>query len=491
MAAFIDRLGPRDLMLLARPLDSLVALRMTRDREAVKRMVAQFEGRKGRYEARTAFERSLIAGNASRNEAVRAQIVTSALNALATHLGSLNGGRKALLFVSEGFPRVQRRRGEGPLPTIDAVIRSADRANVAIYPIDPSNADREMPNADREMPNADREMLAALATETDGHVIRASPDLAPALEPIIRDTSAYYMLTLPAAADGRFHPLSVRVRKPGVRLRAPKGYWAATADDLFRARLSARSAAPPAPPELPRRTSPLIRPWFGLSPGADGSTRVSFVWEAASRVPGDRSRSGAPARIVLKALAADGTTLYEGTARAVTPGMTTLGVADTPAQLVFAAPPGRLRVQMLIEDVGSHVLDTDVRDVPVAAFSPAARVALGTARVMRARTAREYRALLEDADAVPTPAREFSRVERLLIRLPAYAAADRPAVSARLSSAIGGAMRDLAVTAAKPSDWYQIDLPLAGLATGAYTVEITAASDGASSKESVAFRVIP
>jgi VWFA-related protein len=483
VTTLLDRLGPRDLILLAKPLDSLVTLRMTRDRDAARRAVAAFEGRKGNFEARSAFERSLVAGSAARNQAVRAQVVTSALNALAMHLGSLNAGRKALVFVSEGFSRVQRRRGEGPLPTFDAVVRAANRANVAIYSLDP-RVDGPGPGE----PAEDREMLAALASETSGRMAAASDSAA--MDLIVRETSAYYLLTLASPADGKFHPIDVRVRKPGLHLRARNGFWAPAADDLLRARLTTGAVRPP--PELPRRASPLIRPWFGVSRATDGSTRVSFVWEPTGRVPGDRSRAIAPSRIVLKASTADGTTVYEGAARASLPGMPAQGGAATPAQLVFSAPPGRLRVQMSIEDIGSRVLDTDVRDVAVRAFDgPNARVALGTPRIMRARTAREYRTLVDDPDAVPTPSRVFSRMERLLIRLPAYASADRPAVSARLLSAIGGAMRELTVSPATAPDVYQMDVPLSGLATGEYSIELVAASGDATAKELVAFRVTP
>ena len=45
---------------------------------------------------------------------------------------------------------------------------------------------------------------------------------------------------------------------------------------------------------------------------------------------------------------------------------------------------------------------------------------LGTPAVLRARTAREFQQLRTDADAVPIAAREFSRIEHLLIRVPAY-----------------------------------------------------------------------
>jgi hypothetical protein len=111
--------------------------------------------------------------------------------------------------------------------------------------------------------------------------------------------------------------------------------------------------------------------------------------------------------------------------------------------------------------------------------------------VLRSRTARDHRALETNLDAVPVASREFSRIERLLIRAPVYAAGGQPQMSARLLSGLGGAMRDLAVAPTSSADLYQIDLPLAGLAAGEYAVEIVAAGDGATAGETVAFKVTP
>src|SRR4029453_5789144 len=115
---------------------------------------------------------------------------------------------------------------------------------------------------------------------------------------------------------------------------ARKGYWAPSADDVLRAALLARANEPKPPPEPPRHISPLIRPWFGLARGAAGTTQVSFVWEPASRVPGDRSRPLAPAKITLKALRSDGTAVYEGVVRAASAGAP-LGPDDDPVKAVF------------------------------------------------------------------------------------------------------------------------------------------------------------
>src|SRR5262245_37242830 len=78
---FLDALGPRDMFVVVRPLDSLLNLRLTRDREAGRRAIEGFEGRKDDLEPRTPFEKNFIGGDPARVVSVRSQIVLSALNA--------------------------------------------------------------------------------------------------------------------------------------------------------------------------------------------------------------------------------------------------------------------------------------------------------------------------------------------------------------------------------------------------------------------------
>jgi hypothetical protein len=156
----------------------------------------------------------------------------------------------------------------------------------------------------------------------------------------------------------------------------------------------------------------------------------------------------------------------------------------------FQSPAGRLLVQMAIEDATARVVDRDVRDLVVGGFP--GPVTIGTSEVFRARNAREYNVLASDPDAAPVASRQFSRTERLLIRVPVFSTGGAPVVSARLVSGFGGAMRDLAVSpVASRATEYQIDLPLAALAVGAYTVELSARTPDGEAKESLSFRVTP
>jgi hypothetical protein len=123
-----------------KPLDSLFAIRLTRDRDAVRRSIESFEGRKGDYEPRNAYERDYIAGTPARIDLTRSQVALSAINALAIHLGSLTDRRKTLIVATDTVGRAEGRRGLEYLPTLDTIIRSANRSNVSVYPFDPGDA---------------------------------------------------------------------------------------------------------------------------------------------------------------------------------------------------------------------------------------------------------------------------------------------------------------------------------------------------------------
>jgi hypothetical protein len=85
----------------------------------------------------------------------------------------------------------------------------------------------------------------------------------------------------------------------------------------------------------------------------------------------------------------------------------------------------------------------------------------------------------------------FRRTERLLIRVPVYAADQSAVLKASLASKPGTSMRELPVTQSSRPDVYEVDLPLAGLAAGDYVVEFTAKSPFGSANDVIAFRVTP
>jgi hypothetical protein len=252
------------------------------------------------------------------------------------------------------------------------------------------------------------------------------------------------------------------------------------------AELLARGAGPPVIRlEPPSRISPLIRPWFGLSLGSGGKTRVTFVWEPSVAVPGDRVRTTA-ARLELTALGADDAVIFQGPILPTGPGMVEASGSE-PSRAVFDAAPGAVRLRMKIQDAARQEVDSDVREIRVRDLR--GTVAIGTPEFLRARNAREFRTLDNDPEAVPVSSRQFSRTERLLVRFSAYAPdGQQPSVSARLLNRMGQPMRTLEVRPAADGE-HEIDLMLASLAMGDYQLELAATSPAGKTTELLAFRV--
>jgi VWFA-related protein len=481
---FIEhQLGPADLALVVKPLDSLPNLRMTRDRDALRAAIAGFEGRKGDYTPRTSFERDYIPPDPRRIDAVRTQIALSALSAIAAHIGPLNDGRKTILVVSEGFGTLPRRRGDLPLPSIDGVVRAANRSHASIYAIDPAATAPGATVADEDS----AALLRTLATGTDGRAMLTAADVGAGLQRMVSDASGYYLIAFEPsrqAETGRYHPIDVRVRRAGVALRTRSGYWEPPPDAAAVLRRAETA------PRLPAtHASPLIRPWFGMTRADDGRTRVQFAWEPAPRVPGDRSRAAAPARAILSVRREDGTLVYE---QPVAPRRGDDGDAadDGVARIAaFDLDPGRVAIEIRIEDEDAKVLDTDIRELTVGALDN--RLSLGTVQVFRARSARELREIAAATDRAPAVTRQFTRAEVLLIRVPVYAPNGEAELTATLQSALGGQMREIPVTAGASPEIRTIELPLAGLAAGDYRLALLATAGSASTSDTLAFRVIP
>jgi hypothetical protein len=86
--------------------------------------------------------------------------------------------------------------------------------------------------------------------------------------------------------------------------------------------------------------------------------------------------------------------------------------------------------------------------------------------------------------------REFSRTDRLLIRVPVYGPGNAaPALAVHLLNRAGQPMTEIPAASDAPGV-QQIELSLAGLAPGEYIIQIKAVSTGADATQLVGFRVV-
>ena len=348
-----------------------------------------------------------------------------------------------------------------------------------------------------------------LASNTDGRAIVNRNDLETGLKQVIRDSSAYYLIgynSTRSQADGKFHEIKVRLKRSGLQVRARKGYWALTAEDLKRA---SAPPPPPVPPAVDKALSSiaappsarLIRSWVGMTRGENGKTRVSFVWEPLPPVAG-MSRFQ-PSQVTLSATGANSQVYFRGRVPKDEPtiisdrpvdGQGNLGapvaLPRAPSRVDFDVAPGPVELRIAVLGRGTDVVDTEIREVKAPDFT-APQVQVSTPAVFRAGNAREFQAMRSNAAAVPTADREFRRTDRLLLRFNVFGPGDsKPAVTARILNRLGGAMSPLTVQPSADGSTYEIDLPLAGLVSGEYLVEVTAKGADSDATEIVPLRIV-
>ncbi len=533
-----NQLAPADMIAIMYPLTPITDLRFSRDRASAVSAIEKFLGRKFDYTPRNMFEEQYANYPASVVERIRNEITMGALKGAALRMAALREGRKSIIFVSEGFTAMLPTQLQDPvasqpgmgnpykrnpgapqandsqnlfaradlLSDMQEVFSILNRQNTSIYAVDPRGLAAFEYDINEGVGiqqdaiglRASLDTLQELAANTDGRAIINRNDLAVGMKQIIRDSSGYYLLgynSTQAPTDGKFHPIKVNVRRKGVDVRARKGYWAYSMEDVARANREA--SKPEAPSAVSTALTELAAPardraarfWIGTARGENGKTRLTFLWEPPVAVPGQRADEPA-ARVALTAISPDGRPVFRGRVPEAPADAPAVGATVVPgASTTFDVQPGPLELKMVVEGARGQVIDSVGRELTVPDYNTV-EVSFGTPRVYRVRSVPELQALRGKPDAVPTADRAFSRTERLFIRLDAYAPGGAaPAMTARLLNRAGQSMSDLPVqTPAGRSA--EIDLALSALAAGEYLIELNAKTASGTAQELIAFRVV-
>ena len=157
------------------------------------------------------------------------------------------------------------------------MFEAASRANVAIYSVDPRGVASEMDTliqttgmpevsqigiesvtmAAREELRRQIGTLRTFAEATGGLALVGTNDFDSGFRRLVQDNSAYYILGYNADVkrDGKFHDITVRVKRPGVQVRARRGYYASK---------DSKPAAAPADPTILLLNSPMPVGGLGL-----------------------------------------------------------------------------------------------------------------------------------------------------------------------------------------------------------------------------------
>ncbi|MEO7192317.1 MAG: VWA domain-containing protein [Vicinamibacterales bacterium] len=530
LAQFVVQLSPHDLVAVVTPLSIMAGLTFSRSHISTASAIRDFEGRKYDYTPRNAIEQRQELQSPEAQEQFRNDLVSAALRNLCEQLGSMRDGRKTILYVSEGMtgsiPAGVRTKGtlvpgrpggSAPLPNQDSreffdsssllnqmqqVFTAANRNNVAIYTIDPRGlgnfeygVEEDVTSAaDRRILNEAVDFMRVLASETDGRAIVNRNDPMPALKQMVTDGSTYYLLSYTsslAPRDGKFHEIQVRVKRPNVEVRARKGYWAYTADDVARASAPPRASAPEevttALDELSTIAdggrARLVNTWVGAARSASEKTAITFVWEAATTTPGNPADTVERVSVIANAIT--GEELFHGSV----PRETALGRSG--GQVTFDAPAGTVRIRLTPEDARGTRLDSDEATITVPDLTGTGPQ-ITTPFVYRGRTARDLQQVRAGGTAVPVVRRVFSRTERLLVRFGVYGpGGTTPAVTLRLLNQGGTVMASLPppTAVANAAATLETEVSLASFPPGDYLLEITADSAGETAKQLVAIRV--
>lgn len=183
----------------------------------------------------------------SMERAHKARSTLSTLKGVAEFMEGIRGRRKAVVFFSEGIDYDMSNPFKNQFASdvreeMKTAIAGATRANVSFYAVDPRGlsgfedaieiqgvpADNSLGvHTMQDEVRIAQDSLRSLAEETGGFAALHRNDYRETYAKIVADNSSYYVLgyySNDSRRDGRFRPVTVRMRKPGLQVRARKGY---------------------------------------------------------------------------------------------------------------------------------------------------------------------------------------------------------------------------------------------------------------------------
>jgi VWFA-related protein len=366
------------------------------------------------------------------------------------------------------------------------IIQEANRSNTSFYPVDPRGLvvfDESIVPAspvssiipppplplqeENARLRARADGLRQLAEGTDGAAVLNTNNIERMLRRVVDDLSSYYLLGYYSTGklDGKFHSISVRVRRPGVTVRARRGYQALNERELARAivpgpptrsgtaaETAVAAAATSAVAKIVNaaRDLPLrVYVTAGWRAGSDGTKTAAFwtVGEVADRIP------GADLDAVLLNSAGDVVSSAKGR---IVPGTTSVLLSIVPDS---AVTPGEYTMRVKSQTPSG----SETMSIPV--VLPQAPQSSGGLFLRRGPTTGNK--------DVPTADVRFRRSERVRVEVPSTA----DVTSARLLDRTGKPMPVIPVSTSTRTDadgtrWSTAELLLAPLAPGDYIVEV-------------------
>lgn len=470
--------------------------------------------------------------NASFNELQRytnARNSLRTLKNLADYMAGMRGRRKAVVYFSEGINYdvtnpIANSHATDVQREIRDLVAAATRANVNIYSVDPRGVTSGMDDAieigsfptDNSISTSDlanelrleQDSLRVVADETGGFAVLNQNDFRGGFSRILEDNSSYYVLGYYPTndkRDGRFRNVQVKLLKPGLRVRARRGYVAPVPAKKEK----------PAKGSPEERTSPELRdaldspvPISGLTisayaapfKGAGGNDAIAMSIEVDgpamkfTQSPDGLFRND----LEVTLFAADGSGKVKDGARDV------INVAlkpqrremPTPFRVIrrIQVPPGKYQLRIGARESGGGKVGTVLYDLDAPDFSKGtlsmSGIAVSSEAGSRIPTASPDPSVNEFKDVLPAPpsaSRDFPREDTLSVFAEVYdnvgKTPHRVEITAEILSDEGKVVQKTSdqrkseeLQGATGGYGYTTKIPLAQFAPGRYVLRVTATS---------------
>lgn len=385
--------------------------------------------------------------------AYRARLAMATIRRLSEFMAGVRGRRKAMLLIGEGIDydihEVMGPSGataSAVLMDTHEAIAAATRGNVIIYAIDPRGlvtgaedlieTASTFPEQGAGLQSVQNELrlsqdgLRVLASSTGGFAAVNQNDFERAFDRIVAENSTYYVLGYYSTndrRDGRFRRIEVRVKRPGLRVRARSGYFEPRG----------RRPSPPAPAgsglpavsaalgsPIPLAGLPIqvfAAPFKGEAPNAAVAVTVELGAGGLDIVEKDGTFAG-QLEVAYMATDANGK-VFPGERHAINLALkpdTYDRVRKLGLRILTQVdlPPGRYQLRVAAGDragkSGSVLYDLEVPDFRRLPWSMSG-VALTAASAGAVATVKPRDPLADFLPAAPTTAREFDRGDELAL----------------------------------------------------------------------------
>jgi len=478
------------------------------------------------------------------------------LQAIADWFGSVRGRKKSIMFVSEGIDYDIEDVFNKPdasmiMDRTRDLIRSATKSNVSIYAIDPRGltdmgdlgielngvpaggttdevtgettgglteqqmqmlGQRGLQNELRLQHNS----LRTLAEETGGIAVINTNSFDATFSRIVQDNSSYYVLAYyppNPKRDGKFHNIQVRVNRPGLTVRARRGYANPSGklvepvvNPANKLTTEARAALDSPLPVSGLTLQVFAAPFKGTAPKASVLLGVEMR--------GRDLQLGAGDKLQLSYYALDAKGKYQGgSSDTVTLNLrpeTKATIQGTGMRTLsrFDLPPGRYQLRVVANELSTKLVGSVLYDLEVPDFTKGplvmSGVALTSAASSRVPTVRPDDELKQVLPAAPNGSRTFPVGDDLALFAEIYDNAGGSPHKVNITTTVTADegkvvfktedVRDSSELQGKTGGYgYTTRVPLQGMTPGIYVLKVEARSrlgQGPTTNRQVQFRIV-